>query len=232
VHPSLVDEAVQVLREDIVAGSIPSSGRIRLAAVADRLNMSPIPVREALRILMQEGLVELVPRRGYRVRPVSLEDLADTYLVRKQLDSLAVRQAVGRIETGQIDHLEDVLVSLGQAAEANDQAQRRILHHELHFGLYQAAGSPWLMRLLSTLWENSDRYQRLSSSVRGSASDFVEEHGRILRAVRDGDPEGAEARMREHLQRTEDSVRGVLQARFGESDLNHADLRPVAEITR
>jgi DNA-binding GntR family transcriptional regulator len=214
---SLVDDAILVLRESILDGSIPPSGRIRLTTVADQLNMSPIPVREALRILMQEGLVELIPRRGYRVRPVSLEDLADTYLVRKHLDSFAVRQAVGRIETREIDRLEGLLVLLGQAAEANDQARRRVLHREVHFGLYEAAGSPWLLRLLSTLWENSDRYQRLSSRVRGSASSFVEEHGRILRAVRDRDPDSAEARMREHLQRTEDSVRGVLKGRFGES---------------
>ena len=209
-HRSLVDEAVAVLREGILDGMLAPGSRIRLTEVANRLGMSPIPVREALRILMQDGLVELVPHRGYRVRPVSVEDLTDTYMVRKQLDAFAARQAVGRLDPLALDRLEEVLVRMRDATEAGDMATRRRLHRQFHFGLYNAAGSPWLDRLLASLWETSERYQRLSSRVRGSTSDVLKEHGLILEAVRAHDADAAEARMREHLQRTEDSVRRVL----------------------
>lgn len=209
-HRSLVDEAVAVLRESILDGMLAPGSRIRLTEVANRLGMSPIPVREALRILMQDGLVELVPHRGYRVRPVSVADLDDTYMVRKQLDAFAARQAVGRLHPADLDRLEDVLVRMRDASEAGDFATRRRLHRQFHFGLYNAVGSPWLDRLLSSLWETSERYQRLSSRVRGSTSDVLKEHGLILEAIRAHDADAAEARMREHLQRTEDSVRRVL----------------------
>ena len=211
---SLVDEAIAVLRENILDGRLPPAGRIRLADVAQQLNMSPIPVREALRILMQDGLVELVPHRGYRVQPLSLEDLADTYLIRRQLESFAVEMAVGRLDDAEVERLETVLGRMRTAAESGDYPQRRALHREFHFSLYQAAGSPWLDRLVARLWENSERYQRLSSRVRGSSA-FVEEHGRILRAVRDQDGTAAAERMREHLQHTEDSVRTVLSSEPG-----------------
>jgi DNA-binding GntR family transcriptional regulator len=93
----LVALAAESLRDDVLAGVFAPGDRILLDAVASELGMSNIPVREALRTLATEGLVEAVPNRGYVVVAATAEDLEDTYRLRTMLEPLAVRVAVPRL---------------------------------------------------------------------------------------------------------------------------------------
>ncbi|HWP01882.1 MAG TPA: GntR family transcriptional regulator [Gemmatimonadaceae bacterium] len=204
---TLVDRAVAVLRQEIITGVLPPDTLIHIGATAERLGVSTIPIREALRTLASEGLVVPVPQRGFCVRPISAADLIDTYRMRLILDPLATRWAIPRLTADDIQRLAAILDALRAAYAANDQPAIHRLHRAFHFGIYEAAGSPWLLRFLSMLWENSQRYLLLVTHREA-------EHRRILDACATGDPALAERLVRAHLEETRHAV---LQ-RLGVSD--------------
>ncbi|MCZ7590455.1 MAG: GntR family transcriptional regulator [Gaiella sp.] len=204
---TLVDLATQALRHDLLTGELPPDSRIHLGETAARLQMSAIPVREALRTLATEGLVIALPHRGYRVPDVSLADLEDIYRLRLVLDPMAVTLAVPNLSDADIERASRALESLADALEAEDWLRMREANHEFHFVCYEAAQAPRLLKLVSMLWENSERYQRLASPVRGTPKQRVEEHRRILRALRARDAERAATLTYEHLNRTYEMAR-------------------------
>lgn len=199
---TLVDLATQALRHDLLTGELAPDTRIHLGETADRLRMSAIPVREALRTLATEGLVISVPHRGYRVPEVSLADLEDIYRLRLVLDPMAVRLAVPNLSPADIERADRALESLAEGLAAEDWLLMREANREFHFACYEAAGTPWLLKFISMLWENSERYQRLASPGRGTPKQRLEEHRRIFRAMRAGDAETAATLTHEHLNRT------------------------------
>ncbi len=140
-----------------------------------------------------------IPQRGYRVAPISAEDLEDTYRLRLTLDPMATELAVPRLSDADRAELQAAMAALEQAYASGDHALHRDAHRRFHFGIYGACGSPWLIRFLELLWVASYRYQRLSARRRGSLADRAAEHRRILAACLEGDAAGAAALMREHL---------------------------------
>jgi DNA-binding GntR family transcriptional regulator len=192
---TLVDRATAALREDILSGALPPGTQISLSAVADSLGVSPSPIREALRMLTADGLVELSPRRGFSVRAITASDLQDTYRMRLTLDPLATRMAVLNLDQGELSRLEATHTVLQDAHAAKDLVAVRRLNREFHFQIYAAAGSPWLLRFISMLWDNCERYWVLLGH-----RDV--EHRRIIDACAAGDAARAEELMRDHLDGT------------------------------
>ena len=209
---TLAHRAAEALRDDLRSGRLEPGARIHLSETAAQLGMSPIPVREALRTLASEGLVVAVPNRGYRVPEVSLADLEDTYRLRMILDPLAVELAVPNLTPDELNRAEEALARLAAALRAEDWAGIRAANRDFHFVLYEAAGSPWLLRMISILWEASERYQRLSSPYRGTRASRRKEHLAILAACRAGETERAVRTMHDHLHRTYVIARGALGA--------------------
>lgn len=182
---------------------------------AARFEMSPIPVREALRSLASEGLVVPLPQRGYRVTEATVQDLDDTYRLRLMLDPLAVRLAVDRMDEPLQTYLGERFDRLVDSFHHADWPTHRVHHRNFHFAIYDHCGSGWLLRFLMMLWENSDRYQRLSSLHRGTTDQRIAEHREILEACLDGDAEEAARRMGHHLNLTYRTVRDLLTAPGG-----------------
>src|SRR5689334_2040629 len=104
-----VDTAARILRERILGGVIAPGARLMISPVAKELDMSIIPVREAVKRLESEGLVDHVPHKGARVRPISTKDLVDLYQLRIELESYAVREAAVRITPDDEAHLMAIL---------------------------------------------------------------------------------------------------------------------------
>jgi DNA-binding GntR family transcriptional regulator len=207
---SLADEAAVLLREEILAGSLHPGDRVHLESTASRFEMSPIPVREALRMLASEGLVIPIPQRGYRVTAATVDDLDDTYRLRVVLDPLAVRLAVVNFDEDARADLQACFDALVKSYEQPEWRQHRVPHRNFHFAIYARCGSPWLLRFISMLWENSDRYQKLSTAGRGSPAQRLEEHRGIMEATIAGDSEEAARRMEDHLRLTYRTVRALL----------------------
>jgi DNA-binding GntR family transcriptional regulator len=195
---TLADVALAELKEAIVSGEIPPGTPIRLQEYVDRLQMSSVPIREALRFLEQKGLIERSPHRGVFVSPMSAQDLDDTYQIRLELESKALRLASEAMTDDDSARITELVERYARASLAGDSAARD-LHGDIHMSLYQLSGSKWLLLLLPMLWDNSERYRRLALPLRGTPEQRIEEHRQIVEAVAAGDPDRAETLLRTHL---------------------------------
>lgn len=141
---TLAETAAAELHQLILSGELPSGTPLRLVELANRLEMSQMPVREGLRRLEALGLVDIIPHRGAWVRELSLEDLRDTHETRLALESLAVRAAAEHFgaedEQKAVAALEEHL----RLSRADDSVGARQSHADFHFALYRAGGrSGW-----------------------------------------------------------------------------------------
>ncbi len=215
---TLAGHAEQVLREMIYSGELKPGARVYPEDAAEKLGMSPIPVREALRSLASRGLVDAVARRGFRVRPADRNDFAETYDLRLLLDPHAARLAVPRMEHEALDAMDAAMDELERATLTADVESYDDDHRTFHFSIYRHCGSRWLQDIMAMLWENSQRYQRLSTGLRGTAAERVAEHRAIAAACRAGDSELAGRLVYEHL----DHTRVVVFAALGQQEENES----------
>lgn len=210
---TLVERARSELREQILTGEWDPGSRLPIDLLASRLQMSPIPVREALRSLASEGLLVAIPQRGFRVADLNADDFIDLFRLRYTLDLMALEMAVPRLRGEHMVALEDELAALAEAHERGDWADQRDHHRRFHFLLFSAADSPWLVRLLNTLWDHSERYLQLSEQYRGRPEHVAGEHAVILAVCKARDTARARATMRVHLDLTRKTVLDMLASR-------------------
>ncbi|QBI20387.1 GntR family transcriptional regulator [Egibacter rhizosphaerae] len=206
---TLADAALQKLRAAIISCELEPGSSLRLRELIDRLEMSSVPIREALRYLEHSGLVERRPHRGALVAPMSPEDLQETYAIRVELETMAVRMAAERMSTERTRDLQQLLTDYAAAFEAEDP-RARDLHRRLHMAIYGYSDSKWLLRLIPMLWDNAERYQRLSLPKRERAQ-ILQEHHALTNACLQGDPDAAAAALHEHLTRTIDAALETLE---------------------
>lgn len=196
-HRTLADRAFAALRQAIVDGQIRPGERLPIEDLAVYLDMSPMPIREAIRHLHAVGLAENIPHRGARVTELSLSDLQEVYEARVTLEPLAVRRAANRFSRADAKEATARLAALNAVPDDNS-AQTMAMHTAFHFSLYNAAGSKWLIRLIQPLWETSSRYRVAAPHTRRLATRRLE-HQAILDACIDHDADRAGAILYWHL---------------------------------
>jgi DNA-binding GntR family transcriptional regulator len=199
-HRTLAEKAFETLQAAIVTGRLRPGARLPIEDLAELLDMSPMPIREAVRRLHAAGLVENVPHRGARVTELSVTDLAEVYEVRLALEGQAIRRAAGRFSRDAARQARRRLTELEQLSEGKSSAAS-VAHARFHLALYEAAGSVWLLRLIRPAWETSERYcleVPLCRQLRARAA----EHQEILAACDAHDPDRAAAALHDHLART------------------------------
>jgi len=211
---SLVDRVLTFVRDRILSGEYEPGARLRLQPLAKESGASLIPVREALRILEAERLVETTPNRGARVTGISRADMEDLYRVRILLETQAVR-ASPPVSDEEFKHLSNVLDQLKAASDDHDDTRFIRLHRQYHFGIYGRIDSQWLPTLIDLLWKHTERYQRLSLPFRHDAAD--EEHREVLHALADGDNDRAAEALRLHLETTAKLVGDAYENPDGEA---------------
>jgi DNA-binding GntR family transcriptional regulator len=199
------EAAFVLLREDIVTGVLKPGTPLRLEGLARQLEMSHMPIRDAIRRLEALGLAEHVPHRGARVSEVSVQDLHDTYEARIALESLAVSRAAERLKHEDAEAAAGYIEQHVQAYHDGDVRSGREAHRRFHFTLYEASGSRWLLRLIRPLWENSERYRIASLLTRTIEARRVE-HERILDDCRRGRARAAAQELHQHLALTANLV--------------------------
>lgn len=205
---TLVQVATNMLREEIIRGRIAGGSRIGLVETAALLGMSPIPIREALRNLAAEGLVDPLPQRGFRVRPISLPDLDDIYRVRLLIEPMAMRLAIPRLNAQNLREIDLANRRLLDAAVEHREKPHRLAeyHHAFHFSIYNHCGSPLLIQFSEQLWKHSERYARLALYHEPNR---VAEHGQILAACQQGDIKLATRELTAHLRRSHRRIRAA-----------------------
>lgn len=195
---TMAENAAEYLHRAIVSGEVPAGSHLRLTEIAERLDMSMMPVREAVRRLESLGLVEVHPHRGAFVRELSKSDFEDTMATRVMLESAAVQQAAERFHP---DHEQEAMYWLKRytaLVEADLVVEAREAHTSLHFTLYKASGSRWLVHAIEPVWRNSERY-RFASQEHEPGESLHGEHEPIIRACVEHDPERAGNALTRHL---------------------------------
>jgi DNA-binding GntR family transcriptional regulator len=207
---SLTSAVLAHLRAEILSARLKPGEKVLIAAVAKRLGVSLSAVREALSRLAAEGLVRAEDQRGFRVSPVSIEDLRDITRTRIDLEGLALRRAIElgdeRWEEGvQATHAELAAVPLPPPGEPGPQFERwRTLHQRYHLALVAGCRSGWLLRFRHILFEQSERYRFLAYGVQ--PRDIEGEHQIIMQATLARDAEAAVKALSDHLALTADII--------------------------
>jgi DNA-binding GntR family transcriptional regulator len=206
---TLAGQAVVEIQDRILSGEFPPGARLPIEQLAELLDLSPMPIREALHRLDSLGFVEHIPHRGARVRALSLTDLLDTYAARLPLEMLATFKAA-MVFTPDDEGLARALLDEYRRRDAEgDSRGARQAHADFHFTIYRASGSLWLVRLIQPIFDNSHRYRAASLPARDLDLRH-REHLDILEACVAHDAPQAAAAMRDHLHTTVRTVAAQL----------------------
>jgi DNA-binding GntR family transcriptional regulator len=203
------------LRRAILTGTLAPGTPIRQDALAERLGVSRVPLREALKILEGEGQVIYRPRRGYAVAELALEDFLEVYRIRQILEEEAVRQAIGKIDDDDVRRLEEAHADVVAAGRAGEITAMAAANRRFHFTLVDAADMPRIHRFLSILWDATDVYRSLYYGEEGNRDRVDREHRGIIDAVRARDADDLVRRLDEHRAGTVETFRAFLVAREG-----------------
>ena len=196
------DLAYTRVRELILSGTLGPGAVLPQAALAQQIGMSTTPLREALRRLKQEGLVELDAHRDARVRPLDATEARDLLELRRSLDPLAASLAALRRTDADVDDLRAALDGL-EALSASPSLAQLESHHRFHAAIHRASHNALLVQTLDGLWVKTDRYRRHGLEA-GRSDDEREaradEHRRLFEAVRDRDAATAADLMLRHVE--------------------------------
>lgn len=196
-HLGLRDQVLAELRRRIVDGVYPPGERLTEDRLAADFGVSRNPVREALRITETDGLVLTAPRRGAVVATPDAGTVADLFAVRSSLEPLAARLAAQRADAQDVTDLRALLDQAREATEAGDFSRVAELNSALHIRVIDIAGNRWLSTLSSAIYLHVHWIFRLSASYRAAHS--WEEHIRLVDAIADADPAGAEMAALAHV---------------------------------
>ena len=193
------EEIREQLIEDILNGRLAPGAKIVETRIAQQFGVSQGPVREALRDLELFGFVVSSPFRGTQVRKISTEELLEIYPIRAALEGVAARAAAGRIDQATLDHLEELIGVMREAAVRDDHRAEADADHNFHHAIVKASGN----RMVEHVWQT----MRLSittclthSITHRSLHEIAERHVAVLEALRSGDPDRAEAAVRRHIE--------------------------------
>jgi DNA-binding GntR family transcriptional regulator len=199
------DRAYSALRGGILDGRYGSGERLGEIEVADELGLSRTPVREALRRLGSEGLVEVQPHRSARVRAWTTQDLAETYELRALLEGLAARRAAARVEPGMLAELDDLADRMLAADPSRGHrppgefTELAALNGRFHGIITAAAGSAQLAATLAGLVQLPLVMRTYHRYTPAALARSHAHHRELVDALRAGDGAWAESVMRSHV---------------------------------
>ena len=196
---SVVDQVYVAIRDRITSGSLPRGARVHQEDLAEELGVSRTPVREALRRLAAEGLVEMRTNRGARVADIDQGGMRGAYDARLVVEPGAARLAARR-------RLPEPLARMRAAVAAQRRSLRSVersfeANREFHLALVAASGNDYLLQLVERLWVariGGTIYERQVETQERMVLD-VREHEQILEAIEAGDARRAESLTRRHL---------------------------------
>jgi DNA-binding GntR family transcriptional regulator len=203
-HKTKTELALQVLRDRIRTGELEPGRRLRLKDLTEELGMSPTPIREALRLLQADGIVDYKPHQGIVVAELSLEELDGVLRLRRLLEPYAVELAVPKLTPARSRELERLHEKLLGAVASGRGTAVTDANAAWHWALYEAAGSPHLKEFIRRLW---DAYPwRTMWALPGRSEQSAVEHQAVMDAIASGDAKLAAERLAAHLTSGESSL--------------------------
>ncbi|MFO8061048.1 MAG: GntR family transcriptional regulator [Bacillota bacterium] len=199
--PPLYQRAYEALREALLQGELKPGQRLTEAGVAEWLNISRTPVREAFRQLHREALLEVSHQGRIRVPAIRKQDIHDFFECRTALETTAVANAVLNAQDGDVDRLRRILELTEASSAAGDAAQ--VMHQNwlFHEFIIELSGNVRMLELLEHVWTRILLIRASIPRDPGMSRALVGEHRRIFRAVEARDVGSAVEQLREHLKK-------------------------------
>lgn len=207
---SASSRAYRAIRELIVTLELPPGSVVSERELMERLGLGRTPIREALRDLAREQLVEVYPRRGMFVSGVDVGDIAGLSEVRLVLESQAARLAAERRNDADRIATEALLDELAASVAQHDERELIELDQRLHGHVYRCTHNPFLAATLEEYYVLTLRIWFLALDRVERLDDAVREHRELLEAIRDSDPDRAATVMQAHVRGFEQAIRSVL----------------------
>jgi DNA-binding GntR family transcriptional regulator len=202
--------ALDALRRAIVAGELRPGARVGQDEFAQQLGVSIAPVREALRVLEQEGQVTYLPRRGYFVTALEIADLEEIYGLRAVLEGRAARDALASLDEHELARIELAARDFVNAVDVGDVAAELEANRRFHLAILDSPDHPHTMRVIRQLWDSTEAYRALYYNLEDERRSAVAAHDRILEALRERDAERLVAELAAHRDRALTVLRQVL----------------------
>jgi len=210
--PSLTDKAYGEIRRRILDNELATGTQMLEREVADLLSMSRTPVREALIRLAEDGLVEVRPRHGMRVLPVSPDDMREIYEVLTSLEVTAIGVLAEKgLDAAQLELLESAVAAMDQALLRNDLTAWAVADERFHHIVVDLAGNQRLTAIVSTLWDQAHRLRMATLALRPPPTTSNDDHRAVINALKRGQGYAACRIHREHRQKSGDLLVSLLE---------------------
>ncbi|PZW46660.1 DNA-binding GntR family transcriptional regulator [Humitalea rosea] len=207
---TLHEQIVTRLRDMVTDGSLPSGQRINEVAVGEQLGVSRTPLREALKTLAGEGLIELVPGRGTVVRKFTLQGVADALEVLKALEQLAAHRACAKATDAEIEMVLNLHRRMMDCYAARDRLSYFKLNQAIHSAILEIAGNPTLARMHQMLQAQMKRIRFIGNERAEKWAGAVAEHEAMAAALAARDGAALAVLLGQHLDNTLERVRDAL----------------------
>lgn len=215
------------IRAAILQGDYRPGTWLRQQHIAQDLGVSQMPVREALKRLVAEGLVEHIPYRGVRVVNISPEDVVDLYAHRSYLEGQAAARAALSIRPDELAALWQIHEQMAQCRLPEQVGEYRQLNRQFHELIFRASRRPYLIRTLSQLWSAfptmlwGNFVQTAVATLPSRDATDQQEHAAILHALAARDAQGAERAMRQHIETVAAELLAMLQQESPMNGIRH-----------
>lgn len=193
------EQIYQSLRDDILSNRLLPGTALLEVAIADSWSVSRAPVREAIRLLVADGLVTMVPRRGAEVSSLSVKDFLEAYQVREALEVQALRLAIPQLTEADFAELEQLQELMTRYAVEGDVNGFFNANRQFHFLFVNRCGNTRLKEIYEPLSNQMGRYRMPSLYLRGGMERSIGEHQTLIEALRTGDGEESCRLLREHI---------------------------------
>ena len=210
---SLPDVIANDLRERILSGELAEGETIRQEALAEEYDVSRMPIREALKRLSAEGLVQWANNRGGSVTKHSLEEIGEIFDLRCLIEEDLFRRSIPNMTPQHIANCERVLVEMETSYDGNDVGTWGALNHRYHSALYAASGRHLTCDVLDRISLQSDRYVRMHLSVMKQRAPAKKEHQELLELAKSGQTDEACQLLVRHIRRTKDQLLEMIASR-------------------
>lgn len=205
--------AYLIMRNRIVRSEIAAGEKLKIADLAAELGVSPGAMREALSRLTSEHLVVAKDQLGFRVAPISMDELDDLTEVRIEIEVNALRKSMARGSGAWLASVRQSFSDLKYNSEPHDASA--LAHASFHEALVAECGSPTLLRIRHSLYQSSERYRYFAIQRALSKRNPDEEHRIICEAVLDRDVAAATYALAAHIRTTAVFVKEALEREFG-----------------
>ena len=211
-HRPLGDIVYEVLRDAIIKQVLKPGERLMETELAEEMDVSRTPIREAMRKLELEGYVVMVPRKGAYVASLSIEDITSLFEIRGALEALAAGLAAKRASSEEIKEMERNLLTEEELFAANNVFETIEMDAKFHELIYSASRNQRLQNMIKDLRDQIQRFRATSLSIPGRMRLALEEHRKIVEAIMAGDVIKAQEVTAEHLRKAKKVLLKVIAA--------------------